>query len=133
LAAFAAREDRSGVSVGDDEVKAVMDKMNASKATEISRRRNLPFGHSLYRGADARKRQQDPDAVARWSLLRRLRPAVFGSLYRGGRRRPWLGPARTASSGNRGYDETNAGGLDQHGISVPGGFSIISVQDTRKI
>ena len=41
----------SGVSVGDDEVKAVIDRMNASKGTAgISRRRNLPVGQPRQRG-----------------------------------------------------------------------------------
>ena len=125
----------SGVSVGDDEVKAVLDKLNASKGTEEYHVGEIFLSATPGdAGADARQCQQDPRAAAQRRLLRRLCAAIFGSLDGGGRRRPRLGPARAAA---RRRSPTRfaqmAPGTVSNPIPVPGGVSIIAVQDTRKI
>ena len=92
----------SGVSVGDDEVKAVLDKHDRFEGHRgISRRRDLPVGDPGDRGADARQCQQDPRAAAQRRVVRRLRAAIFGSLDGGGRRRPRLGPPGAAPGAAR--------------------------------
>ena len=88
----------SGVSVGDDEVKAVLDKLNASKGTEEYHVGEIFLSATpATETADPRQCQQDPRAAAQRRIVRRLCPAIFGSLDRGGRRRPRLGPPRAAA------------------------------------
>jgi Parvulin-like peptidyl-prolyl isomerase len=128
------RKIESGVSVGDDEVKAVLDRMNASKGTEEYKgRRNLPFRDAGHPGADARQRQQDSRAAQERCIVpgyarqysEASTAAVGGDL---GWVRPEQLPAPLASA-IRGM----VPGAISEPIPVPGGFSILSVQDTRKI
>jgi peptidyl-prolyl cis-trans isomerase SurA len=124
----------SGVSVGDDEVKAVLDKMNASKGTEEYR-----VGEIFLSATPATDAQTLDNAN---KILTQLRggasfagyarqyseastAAVGGDL---GWVRPEQLPAPLASA----VREMPAGAISNP-IQVPGGYSIIAVQDTRKI
>jgi peptidyl-prolyl cis-trans isomerase SurA len=124
----------SGVSVGDDEVKAVLDKMNASKGTE-----EYKVGEIFLSATPATEAQTLDNAN---KILAQLRSgasfagyarqyseastaAVGGDL---GWVRPEQLPAQLASA----LREMPAGAISNP-IQVPGGFSIIAVQDTRKI
>jgi peptidyl-prolyl cis-trans isomerase SurA len=124
----------SGVSVGDDEVKAVLDKMNASKGTEEYR-----VGEIFLTSSPATEAQTLDNAN---KILAQLRngasfagyarqyseastAAVGGDL---GWVRPEQLPAPLASA----LREMPEGAISNP-IPVPGGFSIIAVQQTRKI
>ena len=125
----------SGVSVGDDEVKAVLDKLTASKGTEEYHVGEIFLSATPdTQDADARQCEQDPRAVAERRILRRLRAPIFRSIDGRGRRRPRLGPARTASW-------TARRDIAQHGrrarsairFRYPAAFRSSPCQDTRKI
>jgi peptidyl-prolyl cis-trans isomerase SurA len=122
------------VTVGDDEVKAVLDKMNASKGTEEYR-----VGEIFLSATPATESQTLENAN---KILTQLRggasfagyarqyseastAAVGGDL---GWVRPEQLPAQLAGA----LREMPAGAISNP-IPVPGGFSIIAVQDTRKI
>jgi peptidyl-prolyl cis-trans isomerase SurA len=121
------------VTVGDDEVKAVLDKMNASKGTE-----EYHVGEIFLSATPATESQTLENAN---KILTQLRggasfagyarqyseastAAVGGDL---GWVRPEQLPAQLASA----LREMPAGAISNP-IPVPGGFSIIAVQDTRK-
>jgi peptidyl-prolyl cis-trans isomerase SurA len=124
----------SGVSVGDDEVKAVMDKMSASKGTEEYR-----VGEIYLSSTPATQSQTLDNANKILEALRNgasfqgyarqyseaSTAAVGGDL---GWVRPEQLPAALATT-LRGM----APGTVSTPIEVPGGVSIIAVQDTRKI
>ena len=125
----------SGISVGDDEVKAVLDRMNASKGAEEYHVGEI-FLSATPGDRERRPRQcqQDPRAAAQRRVLRRLCPAIFGSLDCRGRRRPRLGPSRAApGAARRRRCARWLPGTVSNPIPVPGGVSILAVQDTRKI
>ena len=122
------------VSVGDDEVKAVLNKLNASKGTEEYR-----VGE-IYLAATPATQSQILDNANK--ILAQLRQgasfagyareysqastaAVGGDL---GWVRPEQLPAPLASA----LQQMQAGSISEP-IPVAGGFSIIAVQDTRKI
>jgi len=122
------------VSVGDDEVKAVLNKLNASKGTEEYR-----VGE-IYLAATPATQSQIVDNANK--ILAQLRQgasfagyareysqastaAVGGDL---GWVRPEQLPAPLASA----LQQMQAGSISEP-IPVAGGFSIIAVQDTRKI
>jgi peptidyl-prolyl cis-trans isomerase SurA len=124
----------SGVSVGDDEVKAVLDKMNASKGTEEFR------VSEIFLSSTPSTESQTLDNANK--ILEALRngasfqgyarqyseastAAVGGDL---GWVRPEQLPAALATT-LRGM----APGTVSTPIEVPGGISILAVQDTRKI
>ena len=133
--AAARRRSRAAISVGDEEVKAVIDKMNASKGTEEFRVGEIFLSANSANEAQALgQRQQDPRAAAAGRLVRRLCPPIFRSVDRRGRRRPRLGPPRAAARRSSPTRCARCGRARfQQPITVPGGYSIIAVQDTRKI
>jgi peptidyl-prolyl cis-trans isomerase SurA len=124
----------SGVSVGDEEVKAVIDKLNASKGAEEFR-----VGEIFISANSANEEQAAANAQK-----------VFNALQQGG---SFVGYARqfseastAAVGGDLGWvrpeqlPDTLANvvrqmhpGMISQPIKVPGGYSIIAVQDTRKI
>ena len=116
-------------------MKAVLDRLNASKGSRgISGRRNLPVGDTATtRPQTLANANQILAAAAPGRLVRRLCPPIFGSLDRRGRRRPRLGSARAAARAARRGGPADGPGQISQPIAVPGGFSIIAVQDTRKI
>ncbi len=87
----------SGVSVGDEEVKAVLEKMTASKGTEEYRVGEIFLSSTPdTQSQNSRECKQDPRAVAQRRLFRRLCAPIFGSFDCSGRWRSWMGPPRAA-------------------------------------
>ena len=121
VAAAAARQDRKRVSVGDDEVKAVIDKLNASKGTE-----EYHVGEIFLSATPATRRRLSPtpnkilEQLQERSFLRGLRAAIFRSVDRGGRRRSRLGPAGTAARAARRCVRQMAAGHGQQPDSSSG-------------
>lgn len=124
----------SGVSVGDDEVKAVLEKMNASKGTEEYR-----VGE-IYLSATPSTQSQVLDNANK--ILAQLRQGASFAGYA----RQYSEASTAAVGGDLGWvrpeqlpaqlatvlrDMPN--GSISNPIPVPGGFSIIAIQDTRKI
>jgi peptidyl-prolyl cis-trans isomerase SurA len=124
----------SGVSVGDDEVKAVLDKMNASKGTEEYR-----VGEIFLSASPATEAQTLENAN---KILTQLRSgASFAGYARQyseastaavGGDLGWVRPEQLPTQLATVLREMPAGAISNP-IPVPGGFSIIAVQDTRKI
>ena len=124
----------SGVSVGDDEVKAVLDRMNASKGTEEYR-----VGEIFLSATPATEAQTLDNAN---KILTQLR----GGASFAGYARQYSEASTAAVGGDLGWvrpeqlptpladvlRQLPAGSISNP-IPVPGGFSIIAVQDTRKI
>ncbi|MFL6851737.1 MAG: peptidylprolyl isomerase [Sphingomicrobium sp.] len=124
----------SGVSVGDDEVKAVLDKMNASKGTEEYRI------SEIYLSATPSTEAQTLDNANK--ILAQLRTGASFAGYA----RQYSEASTAAVGGDLGWvrpeqlptplatvlREMPAGAISNP-IPVPGGFSIIAIQDTRKI
>jgi peptidyl-prolyl cis-trans isomerase SurA len=124
----------SGVSVGDDEVKAVLDKLNASKGTQEYRI------SEIYLSASPATETQTLENANK--ILTQLR----GGASFAGYARQYSEASTAAVGGDLGWvrpeqlpaqlatviREMPAGAISDP-IPVPGGFSIIAVQDTRKI
>ena len=124
----------SGVSVGDDEVKAVMDKMNASKGTEEYR-----VGEIFLSASPSTEAQTLENAN---KILTQLRAGASFAGYA----RQYSEASTAAVGGDLGWVRPEQlppaiadtmkqmpSGSISNPIPVPGGFSIIAVQDTRKI
>lgn len=124
----------SGVSVGDDEVKAVLDKLNASKGTEEYRVGEIFLSSTPY------TEQQTLQNANK--ILDQLKNGASFAGYA----RQYSEASTAAVGGDLGWvrpeqlPEQLATVLRQMGpgtisnpIEVPGGVSIIAVQDTRKI
>ena len=122
------------VSVGDDEVKAVLDKLNASKGTE-----EYHVGEIFLSATPATETQTLDNAN---KILTQLR----GGASFAGYARQYSEASTAAVGGDLGWVRPEqlpapiADALRQlpqgaisNPIAVPGGFSIIAVQDTRKI
>ncbi|MFL6764470.1 MAG: peptidylprolyl isomerase [Sphingomicrobium sp.] len=124
----------SGVSVGDDEVKAVLDKMNASKGTEEYR------VSEIYLSATPATQSQTLDNANK--ILAQLRNgASFAGYARQysesssaavGGDLGWIRPEQLPAQLSNALRELPAGAISNP-IPIAGGFSIIAVQDTRKI
>jgi peptidyl-prolyl cis-trans isomerase SurA len=124
----------SGVSVGDDEVKAVLNRLNASKGTEEYR-----VGEIFLASTPATEEQTLQNAT---KILQQLK----GGASFAGYAREYSEASTAAVGGDLGWVRPEqlpaqiANVLRQMGpgtisnpIEVPGGVSIIAVQDTRKI
>jgi peptidyl-prolyl cis-trans isomerase SurA len=124
----------SGVTVGDDEVKAVLDRMTASKGTEEYR-----VGEIFLTSAPATQSQTLDNAN---KILEQLRNGASFQAYA----RQYSEASTAAVGGDLGWVRPEqlpaplAAALRSMGpgavsnpIPVPGGVSIIAVQDTRKI
>jgi peptidyl-prolyl cis-trans isomerase SurA len=124
----------SGVSVGDDEVKAVLDKMNASKGTQEYR-----VGEIFLSATPATDAQIIENAN---KILTQLRAgASFAGYARQyseastaavGGDLGWVRPEQLPPQLADALRQLPAGAISNP-IQVPGGYSIIAVQDTRKI
>jgi peptidyl-prolyl cis-trans isomerase SurA len=122
------------VSVGDDEVKAVLDKMNASKGTEEYR-----VGEIFLSATPATESQTLENAN---KILAQLRGgASFAGYARQyseastaavGGDLGWVRPEQLPTPLAAAIRQMPAGAISNP-IPVPGGFSILAVQDTRKI
>jgi peptidyl-prolyl cis-trans isomerase SurA len=124
----------SGVSVGDDEVKAVLNKMNASKGTEEYR-----VGEIFLSATPATDAQTLDNAN---KILTQLR----GGASFAGYARQYSEASTAAVGGDLGWVRPEQlptplatalrempDGAISNPIQVPGGYSIIAVQETRKI
>ena len=124
----------SGVSVGDDEVKAVLDRMNASKGTEEYRVGEIFLSSTPY------TEQQTLQNASK--ILDQLKNGASFAGYA----RQYSEASTAAVGGDLGWvrpeqlPDPIAAAVRQMGpgtvsnpIEVPGGVSIIAVQDTRKI
>ena len=124
----------SGVSVGDDEVKAVLDKLNASKGAEEYR-----VGEIFLAATPANAAQAEANAG---KILDQLKQGASFVAYA----RQYSEASTAAVGGDLGWVRPEqlpgplAAAVRQMGpgtisnpIPVPGGVSIIAVQDTRKI
>ncbi|HUP66769.1 MAG TPA: peptidylprolyl isomerase [Sphingomicrobium sp.] len=124
----------SGISVGDDEVKAVLDRMNASKGTE-----EYHVGEIFLSSTPATAAQTLDNAN---KILQALRSgASFASYARQyseastaavGGDLGWVRPEQLPATLATTLREMTPGTVSTP-IEVPGGLSIIAVQDTRKI
>jgi peptidyl-prolyl cis-trans isomerase SurA len=124
----------SGVSVGDDEVKAVIDKLNASKGTE-----EYHVGEIFLSATPDTQQQTLANAN---KILEQLR----GGASFAGYARQYSEASTAAVGGDLGWVRPEqlpapiaatlrdmSPGTVSNPIPVPGGVSIIAVQDTRKI
>jgi peptidyl-prolyl cis-trans isomerase SurA len=122
------------VSVGDDEVKAVLDKMNASKGTEEYR-----VGEIFLSSTPSTEAQTLDNAN---KILEALRSGASFQGYA----RQYSEASTAAVGGDLGWVRPEqlpaalattlrgmAAGTVSTPIEVPGGISILAVQDTRKI
>jgi peptidyl-prolyl cis-trans isomerase SurA len=124
----------SNVSVGDDEVKAVLDKMNASKGTEEYR-----VGEIFLSATPATQPQILDNANKILAQLRQgasfagyARQYSEASTAAVGGDLGWVRPEQLPAPLADALRSMPAGAISDP-IPVPGGFSIIAVQDTRKI
>jgi peptidyl-prolyl cis-trans isomerase SurA len=124
----------SGISVGDDEVKAVLDRLNASKGTEEYRVGEIFLSATPY--------TEDQAIQNASKILDQLKNGASFAGYA----RQYSEASTAAVGGDLGWVRPEqlpaplAAALRQMGpgtisepIPVPGGVSIIAVQDTRKI
>ena len=124
----------SGVSVGEDEVKAVLDKLTASKGTEEYR-----VGEIFLASTPATEAETLDTANKILTQLRGgasfagyARQYSVASTAAVGGDLGWVRPEQLPTQLATALREMPAGSISNP-ISVPGGFSIIAVQDTRKI
>jgi peptidyl-prolyl cis-trans isomerase SurA len=122
------------VSVGDDEVKAVLDKMNASKGTEEYR-----VGEIFLSATPSTQSQTLENANKILTQLRQgasfagyARQYSEASTAAVGGDLGWVRPEQLPAALATALRDMPAGAISDP-IPVPGGFSIIAVQDTRKI
>src|SRR6185369_12833389 len=124
----------SSVSVGDDEVKAVLDRMNASKGSEEFRVGEIFLSSNPSNQADV--------AANATKIIEQLKNGASFAAYA----RQYSEASTAAVGGDLGWvrpeqlPTTLAAVLRQMGpgtisnpIAVPGGVSILAVQDTRRI
>jgi peptidyl-prolyl cis-trans isomerase SurA len=124
----------SSVSVGDEEVKAVLDKLNASKGTEEYR-----VGEIFLSATPSTEAQTLDNANKILAQLRNgasfagyARQYSEASTAAVGGDLGWVRPEQLPAQLANAVRSLQAGSVSDP-IPVPGGFSIIAVQDTRKI
>jgi peptidyl-prolyl cis-trans isomerase SurA len=124
----------SGISVGDDEVKAVLDRMTASKGTE-----EYHVGEIFLSSTPATESQTLDNANKILAALKSgasfagyARQYSEASTAAVGGDLGWVRPEQLPASLGTTLREMTPGTVSDP-IEVPGGVSIIAVQDTRKI
>jgi peptidyl-prolyl cis-trans isomerase SurA len=124
----------SGVSVGDDEVKAVIDKMQASKGTNEYR-----VGEIFLAATSANHDEVMANANKIMAALRQggsfvgyARQFSQASTAAVGGDLGWVRPEQLPSPLDKAVTEIGTGSVSIP-IDVPGGISIIAVQDARTI
>jgi peptidyl-prolyl cis-trans isomerase SurA len=128
------RKIESSVSVGDDEVKAVLDRMTASKGTEEFR-----VGEIFLSSTPATQTQTLDNANQILAQLKKgasfagyARQYSEASTAAVGGDLGWVRPEQLPAPLAAQLRQMNAGTISDP-IQLPGGVSIIAVQDTRKI
>ena len=124
----------SGVSVGDDEVKAVLDKMNASKGTEEYRVGEIylssnPGNQTEVAANAARIIDQLKNGASFAGYARQYSEASTAAV---GGDLGWVRPEQLPAPLAAALRQMGPGTISNP-IQVPGGYSILAVQDTRKI
>ncbi len=124
----------SGISVGDDEVKAVIDKLNASKGTEEYR-----VGEIFLTATSANGEQAEANAAKIYAALRQggsfvgyARQFSEASTAAVGGDLGWVRPEQLPEQLAAVVRQMTPGQVSQP-IKIAGGYSIIAVQDVRKI
>lgn len=122
------------VSVGDDEVKAVIDRLNASKGTQEYRVGEIYLQASPANQAEVAQQAQQIVAALRQgaSFAGYARQYGQSSVAPVGGDLGWVRPEQLPEPISQVLLQMQPGQLSQP-ISVPGGVSIIAVQDTRKV
>jgi peptidyl-prolyl cis-trans isomerase SurA len=124
----------SGVTVGDDEVKAVIDKLNASKGTEEYRVGEIflsaPAGNQAQALANADKILEQLKNGA--SFAGYARQFSESSTAPVGGDLGWVRPEQLPQPLAAAIQQMGPGSVSNP-IPVPGGISIVAVQDTRKV
>lgn len=128
------RKIESGVSVGDDEVKAVLDRMTASKGSEEYRVGEIflsatPATQSEAYANAGRILQQLKSGASFAGYARQYSEASTAAV---GGDLGWVRPEQLPAPLAAALRQMSAGTISEP-IPVPGGISIIAVQDTRKI
>jgi peptidyl-prolyl cis-trans isomerase SurA len=124
----------SGISVGDDEVKAYIDRMNASKGTQEYRVGEIYLEATSANQAQVAQQAQQIVAALRQgaSFAGYARQYGQSSAAAVGGDLGWIRPEQLPDPIAQTLLQMQAGQLSQP-IPVPGGISIIAVQDTRKV
>ena len=124
----------SGISVGDEEVQAVIDKLNASKGTEEFR-----VGEIFLSANTANEEQAAANAQKIFAALQQggsfvgyARQFSEASTAAVGGDLGWVRPEQLPDQLANAVRQMRPGQVSAP-IKVPGGYSIIAVQDVRKI
>jgi peptidyl-prolyl cis-trans isomerase SurA len=124
----------SGISVGDEEVKAVIDKLNASKGTEEYRVGEIFISANTANEAQASANAQKVFAALQQggSFVGYARQFSEASTAAVGGDLGWVRPEQLPDQLATVVRQMRPGQVSPP-IKVPGGYSIIAVQDVRKI
>lgn len=124
----------SQVSVGDDEVKAVIDRMNAAKGTQEYRVGEIFLAATPANQAEVLANAQKIIAALQGgaSFVGYARQYSEASTAAVGGDLGWVRPEQMPEQLAAVLRQMGPGQLSQP-IQVPGGYSIIAVQDTRKV
>jgi peptidyl-prolyl cis-trans isomerase SurA len=124
----------SGVSVGEDEVKAILDRLNASKGTEQYRVGEIFLSATPYTEEQTLEKanqilQQLKNGASFQGYARQYSEASTAAV---GGDLGWVRPEQLPSALATVLKQMGPGSISNP-IPVSGGISIIAVQDTRKI
>ena len=124
----------SGVSVGDEEVQAVIDKLNASKGAEEFRVGEIFISSNSTNEEQAQQNAQKVFAALQQggSFVGYARQFSEASTAAVGGDLGWVRPEQLPDQLANTVRQMRPGMISQP-IKVPGGYSIIAVQDVRKI
>jgi peptidyl-prolyl cis-trans isomerase SurA len=124
----------SSVSVGDEEVKAVIDRLNAAKGTEEFRVGEIFLAaNPTNRGQVAQNAAKIVNALKQGaSFAGYARQFSEASTAAVGGDLGWVRPEQLPEQLSAVIRQMGPGQLSEP-IPIPGGFSIIAVQDTRKV
>lgn len=124
----------SGISVGDEEVQAVIDKLNASKGAEEFRVGEIFISANSANEAQASANAQKVFAALQQggSFVGYARQFSEASTAAVGGDLGWVRPEQLPDQLANAVRQMRPGQVSQP-IKVPGGYSIIAVQDIRKI
>jgi peptidyl-prolyl cis-trans isomerase SurA len=124
----------SGISVGDEEVQAVIDKLNASKGTEEFR-----VGEIFLSANSANEEQAAANAQKVFAALQQggsfvgyARQFSEASTAAVGGDLGWVRPEQLPDQLANAVRQMRPGQISAP-IKIPGGYSIVAVQDVRKI